>query len=487
MFDVVLAENTMDMENKSMKKKYLCVSIMFFVSVFLFSQELILKVKSPANIIGWVYQKEKLEDSYCVCDNNYLIFASSKNQQKPLIHIYKERMSSIISGSFYISNKQFVVLDDENTVLAARFDNLENITVRKVHENLVARSTALSPNDEMVATGFANGFVQIHYLLRHSKKNFDLHFKAHNDSIYSINFNSMGQYFISSGKDEKIKIWDAKTLSLVKEFSCYTESLCPAIFSPLNDNFAYCTSRQTLCISNIDGNIQKEIAIMDGIRLAKFTEKKDRIAVLTDSQKLEFYNVETGKFEGVIPTLENICSFDVNIVTGAILVGTEEGDVYLSSNKDIKILKDSMKQSQTKKVQINKAKREEKPKMPELSMNMLVYLGLEEEEVKESNLNKPFFPIKDETPLEEPIAFAKKIEPIKKAPIKTNIKTLNETVLDDKTIEFQKDAPHTENKEGEKTTDEVSETQEEEVEDHPDEEPKTEIQEDETKQDGESV
>lgn len=84
----------------------------------------------------------------------------------------------------------------------------------------------------------------------------------------------MGQYFITSGRDEKLKIWNAKTLTLVKELPFYSDNLCPAIFSHFNDNFVYCTSRQTLFISDIEGKLQKEIIITDGIRLAKFTEKK---------------------------------------------------------------------------------------------------------------------------------------------------------------------------------------------------------------------
>ena len=463
-----------------MKKRYLCASLMFFVSAFLFSQELILKVKNHANIVGWVYQKEKLEDSYCLYDDNYLIFASSKNQQKPIIYVYKEHSYSIISGSFYISNKEFVALDSENEVLEARFDALDKSTMRKVHENLVAKSIALSPNDEMIITGFANGFIQTHYLLKHTKKNFDVHFKAHNDVIYSISFNSMGQYFITSGKDEKIKIWDAKTLNLIKELSLYSENLCPSIFSPLNDNFAYCTSNQTLCVSDVDGKLQKEIAITDGIRLIKFTEKKDRIAVLTDSKRLEFYNIETGKYEGAIDTLQDICSFDVNIVTGAILLGTEEGEVYLASNKDIKI-RANQQQPQMKKTQINKTSVNEGLKTASLSTNILKYLALEEDDnIRESVAKKSSFSIKDETPLEDPITFTTKTETNKKLPNKTVKKTLNETGLDEEEVEFQESSTEDESLASEEATET---TQQEETETEHNNEP----QENEENQEDEST
>ena len=478
MFCVSFAENDRNVGDQSMKKKYLYVSIMFFTSVFLFSQELILKVKNHANIIGWVYQKEKLENSYCLYDDNYLIFASSTDQQKPIIHVYKEHTSPIISGNFYISNTQFVALDDANTVLEAKFDDLENIEIRKVHKNLVAKSIALSPNDEMEVVGFANGFVQTHYLLRRTKKNFDVYFKAHNDSIYSINFNSMGQYFITSGKDEKLKIWNAKTLTLVKELPFYSDNLCPAIFSHFNDNFVYCTSRQTLFISDIEGKLQKEIIITDGIRLAKFTEKKDRIAVLTDSKKLEFYNITTGECEGTIPSLADICSFDIHLVTGAILLGCETGEIYLSSNKEIKnvALKKTLKN--TKKLQENKTQVNKEVKIPELSTNILDYLGFEEDdEINESDLMKPFFPIKDETPLEEPITFTKKLESGKKVQTNVSAKTLDEIVLEDE-IEFQKNATPNE----EESSDEVSAIEEDEASAPADDESNTESQENEKEQ-----
>ncbi|MGP1437501.1 MAG: hypothetical protein ACTTKH_00345 [Treponema sp.] len=426
-----------------MKKKGLCVFIILFVAnVFLFSQELILKVKNPINILGWIYQKGMLEDSYYLCDNNYIILASTTNQQKQIIHIYKEHSSPVISSSSYISNMQFVALDDENIVLETSFDDLENPKTRKVHERLVAKSVSVSPDDAMEVVGFANGFVQTHYLLKLAKKAFDVHFKAHNDSVYSIHFNSMGQYFITSGKDEKIKIWDAKTLTLVKELAFCSENQCPAIFSPFNDNFAYCTSRQTLCVSDVGGRSKKEIVVTAGIKIAKFTEKKDRIAVLTEAKSLEFYNITTGQYEGCIPLLKDveISSFDINIVTGNVLIGTEAGEIYLSSNKEIKniVLKDKKPKAQARKVQVEQKPiaREEKTKEQPLSTNVLNYLVLEDEEVvKEPELKKPFFPIKNETPLEEPITFDKKVEPAKKA--STKIKTLNELVLDDEEVEFQ--------------------------------------------------
>ena len=445
-----------------MKKKYLCTSLMFFVSVFLFCQELVLKVKNPPTIVGWVYQKGKLENSYCLYDDNYLIFANAKEQGKPIIHIYREHSSSIISSSFCISNKQFVALDNENIVLNARFDSLDAPLTRKAHEKLIAKSIALSPNDEMEVLGFENGFIQTHYLLRRNKKNFDVYFKAHDDFIYSVSFSSLGQYFVTSGKDEKIKVWDSKTLALVKEISCYTENLCPSIFSPLDDLFVYCTSQKTLCISDIDGNLQKEIAVMDGIRLAKFTEKKDRIAVLTDSKRLEFYNLLTGKYEGAIASLENVCSFDVNIVTGDILVGTEEGEIYLTSEKDIKILKESSKQSKVKKIEVNEKDVSDKKKTYELSTNVLKYLALkEDDDIQVSDLRKPIFPIKikDETPLEDPVRFSKKTELIEKNPTSMSAKTLNENVLDGDRIEFREKTATTEDVKEEKPSNETYESQ----------------------------
>ena len=457
-----------------MIKKYLCAFLMFFISVLLSSQELILKVKNPPTIAGWVYQKGALENSYCLYDNNYLIFASSTNQQKPIIHIYKEHYPSIISTSFHISNSQFVALDNENTVLEAKFDDLENTVTRKVHETLVAKSISLSPNGDMEVLGLENGFVQTHYLLKRSKKNFDVHFKGHDDVIYSVSFNSLGEYFITSGKDEKLKIWDAKTLSLIKELPLYSQNLCPAIFSALNDSFIYSTSSKTLCVSDVEGKFQKEIAIIDGIKLAKFTEKKDRIAVLTDNKKLEFYNITTGEYEGAINSLEDVCSFDINIVTGAILVGTEEGEVYLASNKDIKIIKEK----QTKKDKVNNTKVSKETKTPVLSTHMIKYLALEEDEdIQEPQSNNSYLSIKDETPLEDPFIFNVKKEASKKTPTKIVRQALNEAALDEEEAQNDNTEPI--------ASEEAIETTEEDI--QKDSEPENETQENEANQNDEDI
>ena len=264
----------------------------------------------------------------------------------------------------------------------------------------------------------------------------------------------------------------------MKELPFYSDNLCPAIFSHFNDNFVYCTSRQTLFISDIEGKLQKEIIITDGIRLAKFTEKKDRIAVLTDSKKLEFYNITTGECEGTIPSLADICSFDIHLVTGAILLGCETGEIYLSSNKEIKnvALKKTLKN--TKKLQENKTQVNKEVKIPELSKNILDYLGFEEDdEINESDLMKPFFPIKDETPLEEPITFTKKLESGKKVQTNVSAKTLDEIVLEDE-IEFQENVTSNEDE----NSGEVLEIEEDEASAPADDESNTESQENEKEQ-----
>ena len=178
--------------------------------------------------------------------------------------------------------------------------------------------------------------------------------------------------------------------------------------------------------------------------------------------------------------MQDICSFDVNIVTGAILLGTEEGEVYLASNKDIKI-RANLQQPQMKKTQINKTSVNEGLKTASLSTNILKYLALEEDDnIQESVAKKSSFSIKDETPLEDPITFTTKTETNKKLPNKTVKKTLNETGLDEEEVEFQESSTEDESLASEEATET---TQQEETETEHNNEP----QENEENQEDEST
>ena len=100
--------------------------------------------------------------------------------------------------------------------------------------------------------------------------------------------------------------------------------------------------------------------------------------------------------------------------------------------------------------------------MPIFSKNVLKYLALEEDEdVQVVEKNSHFLPLKDECPLEDPVTFTKKTEPIKKAPAKANSKTLNEIGLDEQEIEFQVSSPEAESESSDEPEDSSEETDDE--------------------------
>ena len=415
--------------------------------------------------MGWVYQKGKLENSYCLYDRNYLLLANGSAisyNQNPILSIFKEHEAEIISSNFSISNTHFVSLDANNTVIEHSFSDESYSKKRQAHEKLKALSIAISPNDESEMVGFENGFIQVHSILRKSKKDFDLYFKAHKKGVYSIKFNSLGSYFISSGLDDSVKVWDSKDLKMLAQFSAFTKSGFSPLFSPLKDDFVYLSDEKMLVVSNIQGDLSHTIFVSEGIKMAGFTEQEDKIAILTLDGRLLFYSISTGKMLGELysGSASPINSFSVNIVSGDIVLGTNEGEVYLCNKGDISSV------SLSKKNKIEKAKGKErntsslssedafissikddgnvdKQSFPKPSDREIDYWGLEDAPtVVDSAMGKPSFSIKDETPLEEPMqvlgkeeAKAKEKKEKAKSP-----KSLNATVFDDDNdIDFPKE------------------------------------------------
>ena len=420
------------------------------VGTFATAEELILKVKNNPILAGWVYQKGNLENSYCLYERNYMILASANIDlmvNNPILKIFKEHGSDILSSSFSISNKHFVSLDSNGVLVERMFADVLQVNVRKVHEKLKPASVAISPDDSVELVGFKNGFIQAHSLLKKAKKNVDVFFKAHSGSVYSISFNALGNYFASSGEDGKVKIWRAKDLRLLREVDAFikkddTISFVPAIFSPLNDIFAYASSEKMLALSDIQGKNINTIFISDGIKEVHFTEKKDAIAVLTLSNTLEFYSIHKGKYLGTIPSLSNlsISSLSINIITGNLLIATKEGEIYLCAPKEIKNVRlakknEKMKEASSYMTEGSKQKgKSAKLEDSKTSQNILEYWGLEDGINVRGQVRKPFFSIKDETPLEAPLVVLPYTEIKKNKP--QSQKTLDQTIFDEE-VEFQ--------------------------------------------------
>ena len=451
-----------------------------FGSAVATAEELILKVKENPTIAGWIYQKGQLENSYCLYERNYMILANANISLKvsnPILHIFKEHESDILSSSFSISNRHFVSLDSSGMLIERMFADSSKVNVRKVHERLKPASVAISPDDSVELVGFKNGFIQAHSLLKKAKKNVDVYFKAHTGSVYSIKFNALGNYFVSSGGEGKIKIWQAKDLSLIREVDTVklddSLSAIPAIFSPLNDIFVYTSSEKMLAFSDIQGKNIDTVFVADGIKEVHFTEKKDVIAVLTLMGNLEFYSISKGKYLGTIPAINelSIFSFSINIINGNLLIATTEGEIYLCTSKEIKnvkVAKTKRKNKQDEKaLQMAEVKKIKEDKEQELSDNVLEYWGLEDGVNVSRTTRKPFFPIKDETPLEPPLSVVPhKTKEVKKAQKNPDMqKTLNQTIFDEE-IEFQPSVEEEneteesyddiENEEGKEKTEDIS-------------------------------
>ena len=431
---------------KKISSIFVCLSFLIFIGIItrgtsLIAEELILKVKESPTIAGWVYQKGELENSYCLYERNYMILASANvdiKAKNPILNIFKEHEADILSSSFSISNKRFISLDSEGMLIERMFADSSKVNIRKVHEKLKPACVAISPDDSVELVGFKNGFIQAHSLLKKAKKNVDVYFKAHSGSAYSISFNALGNYFISSSEDGKIKIWNSKDLSLIREIDAVKKDgtffPVPATFSPLNDVFVYVSSEKMLAFSDIKGKNIDTVFVADGIKEVHFTEKKDAIAVITLMENLEFYSISTGKYLGTIPSLNglSLSSLSINIVTGSLLVATSEGEIYLCKSDEIKNARIAKKKEETVKM----VQTSQKDKGSALSKNVLEYWGLEEGVNVQAQVRKPFFSIKDETPLEAPISVVPPKEEKKNKKQTKIVKTIDQTIFDEE-VEFQ--------------------------------------------------
>lgn len=195
-----------------------------------------------------------------------------------------------------------------------------------------------SEDSSYIAEHFGEtGEIGMHFRLRYTSELVSRQVVGKNLSVYSMAFSEDKELLAAAGTDGSIRMWSSFSGRLLHEHSQYPESRVPIHFVKGTYNLLVAASPNRLIVMAPTG---RELSGMDArgkIVDVKILSDKQRVAMLTDENRLELYRLEDGKYIGYIPSFNvtSMTSFDFNSDDSKLLMGHEDGSVYMVNLKAV--------------------------------------------------------------------------------------------------------------------------------------------------------
>lgn len=207
-------------------------------------------------------------------------------------------------------------------------------------ENVIC--SAFSADSDSIALGLEDGSIILYYKLRFIKQMMAKILLGHSEPVFYLSFTSDNEYLASASTDGTLKIWKTSSGKLVREFEIYAKNKIP--FAWINDSkrIAFATSEKEISIQSVEENDENGAMIFSEtkIRGMKSFRKENFLAVLTEKNTIDFYNLDTMENYGYLPPKSDsdIVSYEFNSDDMYLLIGYKDGTVAKVNVKENTLL-----------------------------------------------------------------------------------------------------------------------------------------------------
>ena len=203
------------------------------------------------------------------------------------------------------------------------------------------KAVAFSKNSDYVAVASDDNSIKLFFKLRFTKDAIFKELKGHDSEIYSLNFSKNENFLASTSKDGMAIIWNCTTQSEILKLSeIYTQTEIPVQFLADNSSIIAPENETSFCIYSLEGKKLLSIDTLHkikGIKPLNKESKGNKIAIVTENDEIELYDLSKEKWLGYIPSCDfsALTDFEFNPDNSRILIGYESGSIFEFSVKDV--------------------------------------------------------------------------------------------------------------------------------------------------------
>ena len=200
------------------------------------------------------------------------------------------------------------------------------------------KAVTFSKNSDYVAVASDDNSIKLFFKLRFTKDAIFKELKGHDSEIYSLNFSKNENFLASTAKDGTAIIWNCNSLSEILKLSeIYTQTEIPVQFLADNSSIIAPENETSFCIYNLEGEKLLSIDTLHKIKGIKPLNKENKIAIVTENDEIELYDLSKEKWLGYIPSCDfsPLTDFEFNPDNSRILIGYESGSIFEFFVKDV--------------------------------------------------------------------------------------------------------------------------------------------------------
>ena len=200
------------------------------------------------------------------------------------------------------------------------------------------KAVTFSKNSDYVAVASDDNSIKLFFKLRFTKDAIFKELKGHDSEIYSLNFSKNENFLASTAKDGTAIIWDCNSQSEILKLSeIYTQTEIPVQFLADNSSIIAPENETSFCIYSLEGEKLLSIDTLHKIKGIKPLNKENKIAIVTENDEIELYDLSKEKWLGYIPSYDfsPLTDFEFNPDNSRILIGYESGSIFEFFVKDV--------------------------------------------------------------------------------------------------------------------------------------------------------
>ena len=170
----------------------------------------------------------------------------------------------------------------------------------------------------------------IHYKLRYTNELISKKATGTVSDVYSMAFSDDNNQLATATAEGRLLVWNAFNGRFMHEHGMYAESGVPVHFIQGTYNLLVASAERTVVVLDSMGTVLQSITTSSPVINTKMLSDRRRVAILTQDNRIEIYDLQDGTYLGYIPSfnITAITSFDFNSTDTSMVVGHQDGSIY---------------------------------------------------------------------------------------------------------------------------------------------------------------